>query len=106
MITKSKYNTMRKNHRALWQWLSDNPGKEKEDWPGWHHHDDYACDCFLCHTLDSCFRCPMRGCMQYGSNYLKWKNARSNRSAYALKIKNAVPVWSVYQKKFPEAISE
>ena len=39
------------NHRALWQWLYDNPARDKEDWPGWKFRPDAYKLCFLCDAL-------------------------------------------------------
>jgi len=39
-------------HVALWDWLSNNPDKQKCHWPGWKSNDgDHDCvieDCFAC----------------------------------------------------------
>ena len=57
------------NHRKMWNWLADNPDKEKKDWPGWEKYDidplpEEVEYCFLCgyitHTEDvSCHDCPL-----------------------------------------------
>ena len=39
-------------HRELWQWLADNPGKQKRHWPKWIENDG---DVPLCDSL--CFAC-------------------------------------------------
>lgn len=36
-------------HRAMWQWLHDNPCAAKEDWPGWEYSTE--------HMLGNCFAC-------------------------------------------------
>lgn len=36
-------------HKAMWDWLSNNPGAFKEDWPGWG-------DCTTV-SLNYCFAC-------------------------------------------------
>lgn len=38
-------------HKALWNWLADNPNKDKRDWPGWEQ---------FCAT-DDCFACEYVG---------------------------------------------
>lgn len=44
-------------HHALWDWLANNPGYEKDAWPGWEHADSFAGQyngeeisfyCFMC----------------------------------------------------------
>lgn len=45
-------------HRALWNWLADNPGSLKTDWPGWDEIEDWDDEiypdnnCFACEYLD------------------------------------------------------
>lgn len=58
-------------HREMWLWLSENPDKEKRDWPGWKYHNDNNFDptkhqhCFLCgyvsvaYEEESCHACPL-----------------------------------------------
>lgn len=64
-----------KLHRALWDWLAKNPGRDKEDWPGWKDfsknypdvaeliHDRYS-SCFACYVAKlttvgvDCAVCP------------------------------------------------
>lgn len=41
------------NHRKMWNWLADNPDKNKKDWPGWEKCDidlppNEINHCFLC----------------------------------------------------------
>ena len=59
-----------KNHRIMWNWLADNPDKNKEDWPGWEmNYDDLFSGgeqnfCFLCGYVSNtpegeCFNCPL-----------------------------------------------
>lgn len=104
-ITKSAYITMRKNHRALWRWLSNHTDKDKDQWPGWEQIDSAANNCFLCTFLD-CRFCPLQYCMDYSADYYKWSAYRGSRSTLALKIMVAVPPWTVYMEQFPEAIDE
>lgn len=54
-------------HKALWNWLAENPHMEKEDWPGWEEnggHFSAWSDCFACdYDIDSplalCGACPL-----------------------------------------------
>ncbi len=51
-------------HRELWNWLAQNPGKEKGDWPRWEWNGSdipfVSEDCFACGlvTMD-CIICPI-----------------------------------------------
>ena len=52
------------NHRKMWHWLSENPKKEKKDWPGWEHHKKEDGYCFLCGYISAdpdkdCHSCPI-----------------------------------------------
>jgi hypothetical protein len=75
-------------HKELWNWLSLNPDKEKEDWPGWDYlsePEEYS-HCFACQYADcipeapACANCPLiwpstdsshTSCTD--SIYLEWK---------------------------------
>lgn len=55
-------------HKALWNWLSENPDKEKSDWPGWEwnggkHKDTRTNLCFACmydNEIEGyCYNCPL-----------------------------------------------
>lgn len=57
----------REQHRAMWQWLADNPKKGKTEWPGWKWFWDngvqidcycFACDCAGDGVLWYCNHCP------------------------------------------------
>ena len=73
-------------HKALWNWLSKNPGKRKSEWPGWVDNGgkvDYAISfCFACGFSGSnCRRCPLdwgegNECMNHTARNLfnKWKD--------------------------------
>lgn len=47
----------RTKHIELWQWLAKNPGKGKEQWPGWEKYKDEeypANGCYACqYQLDA-----------------------------------------------------
>ena len=42
-------------HKELWNWLAENPDKNKEDWPEWSHNggpiQEVENDCFACDAL-------------------------------------------------------
>lgn len=44
-------------HKKLWDWLAANPGRYKEDWPGWSGLDmapySICNDCFACEAVNS-----------------------------------------------------
>ena len=48
----SDFETVKKLHREMWQWLEDNPTKNKEEWPRWESNGgdvpDADNECFLC----------------------------------------------------------
>lgn len=48
----------RKEHRELWYWMADNPGKKTGDWPGWKKnggpHENTEHDCFACKYSPEC----------------------------------------------------
>ena len=54
-----------KLHRELWGWLTENPMKRKEDWPGWEKHERVQLLCFCCEFADrmagsnGCKNCPL-----------------------------------------------
>lgn len=78
-----KFNLTR--HKELWTWLSENPGKEKYDWPGWKEFDSVKvaadCYCFACYYNTEaevhCNQCPLDwgesiDCGSMGSPYQRW----------------------------------
>ncbi|MBP2663523.1 MAG: hypothetical protein H6Q71_1471 [Firmicutes bacterium] len=84
-------------HKALWNWLADNPDKRKQQWPGWQC---YAMgDCFACEydylLGDSCINCPLvwPGKFCNGDSnglFIKWSrtNDLQKRSELAKQIAN------------------
>ena len=57
---KWKYSVpLKENHRALWTWIGNNPGKDKFDWPGWKTLEklgiDIDCQCFACQDTTNRF---------------------------------------------------
>lgn len=61
-----------KEHRQMWDWLANNPDKDKHDWPGWSKHGMFVpmYHCFACsfasnfrpecHAYpDRCVYCPL-----------------------------------------------
>jgi hypothetical protein len=99
-------------HEGLWNWLADNPDKEKEEWPGLKtidmlrfinvlpsanrpiHFSNYCC--FACESTPSrkdgsvdCSQCPVdfgkTDCISSGSYYDCWYD-QIDRSANARKI--------------------
>lgn len=83
-------------HRELWQWLAENPGAYKADWPGWkiYRHNKKAIEtgCWACaqawrrHQGKAdyfCTCCPcdwnnnlgISHCLTWGSPYDLWHRA-------------------------------
>jgi len=110
LVTMEDY---RKVHVALWQWLSEHPQAEKQDWPGWAdvHPDDVNLPrCMPClfsirkaetfHTR--CGECPIKNwamdsvrdcvdrCHDEGSCYDPWLEADddSARSSLAKQVRD------------------
>ncbi len=94
-----------KLHRALWRWLSENPMKQKRDWPGWELFPDIPCNCFLCvytgrGAYPNCSICPVefkanehiKGTIGYclGGLYAEWDLAKlpEERSRIAALIRD------------------
>lgn len=96
-------------HIALWTWLSENPTKGKEDWPGWVEnggsYHGVSGRCFACQSIEDSWgmegrcdhQCPIlwpndRGCNTHGnthgSPYMVWKTADSltTRAEAALQV--------------------
>ena len=80
-------------HKALWNWLAENPDKNKEDWPEWEENGGerprILCGCFACESVarkgcDSGSRCPLEwpihnnmgftSCI-YGGLFEQWGDA-------------------------------
>ena len=73
-------------HKALWNWLAENPGKQKIDWPGWviNGHEDNINYCYYCFACDyddeifgDCEACPLQwpdkpGCGECANLYVRW----------------------------------
>ncbi|MDR2744431.1 MAG: hypothetical protein LBB66_04455 [Desulfovibrio sp.] len=109
-MTEAEYKAL---HIELWQWLHDNPGKKKEDWPWWRKHDTYASGlCFACeyagelmwsgfHPSESirCDNCPlndeiMLGCTGEEGAFARWQDATrdgdyDSAKKYAAHIRDA-----------------
>ena len=50
-------------HKRLWDWLSRNPLKRKDEWPEWQKNGgtylDAGNECFACDACPDCSRCPL-----------------------------------------------
>jgi len=93
-------------HKNLWDWLGDNPGKYKDDWPGWQEinyppeyfkHLCFACEAarLLSHEEKKCGFCPIPDvCLgKFGLLEDLWKKANwmgdhERASFFAKKIAN------------------
>lgn len=103
-----------KNHVKLWNWLAENPHRNKEDWPEWTDNGGKVnlikSRCFACEYAEKatygdghpCNNCPLNWnpTNAYGNNvcdgngglYIKWRNYNGNdgmRTRLALAIANA-----------------
>ena len=96
-----------KSHIELWDWLAENPDKEKDDWPGWERFDfdesylEELSYCFACmydaeKGGDYCVNCLFewpdnyRCEDSYDSPFVKWQNAKQNktRTKYAKQVRD------------------
>ena len=78
-------------HRELWQWLADNPGMQKDDWPRWEINGGNVIfaynDCFACNYASTenslvlyrdidCDSCPLGWTKEYccdeGAEFDQW----------------------------------
>lgn len=95
-------------HKELWNWLVDNPGSIKEEWPGWNEIEEFYDEiypdnnCFACEYLREGFLeaeepnynldgetceeyCPLiwpegrTCCDRYNSLFREWDNANDRR---------------------------
>ena len=92
----------KENHYALWNWLAENPKKEKSQWPGFQTMIKLdiklpVMECFACEEIDvQCFKCPLskaNACSQHRneSAYWKWNSTiiDAERTRLALIIRDA-----------------
>lgn len=73
-------------HKALWNWLSKNPQRFKDEWPGWRSRGVKGwSSCLACEYSDcNCDKCPLIWDIEYGGRcndsyrpYRLWKLARN-----------------------------
>ena len=99
-------------HKDLWNWLAENPSKQKYDWPKWPIYTNQArSNCFACReaqirhdeislTEAYCLSCPitwgnsMNSCTDPGSPYSAWcdedadNGDLTSRAEYAKQVAN------------------
>ena len=85
-------------HKEIWDWLSKNPKKQKDDWPRWEFNGGiikYTANlCFLCEQSHGCTSClldpqPMgEECL--GGLFDNWQGAKTPaaRKKYAALIRD------------------
>lgn len=88
-------------HKEMWQWLSDNPNKNKRDWPRWKHNggdiEKSVGNCFACkysiYFGYRCKYCPFnidtsKSCLN--DLYIEWcfNNNLNEKKELATQIKN------------------
>jgi hypothetical protein len=91
----------RSAHRKLWQWLAEDPGKGKEDWPGWilngGAYSLVLALCFACEYMRGRAHCDSCPClidgMCCGGCFACWEIAQTphTRRKYALLVRDAWP---------------
>lgn len=73
--------------RELWEWLRDNPGKSKGDWPGWEEYGVMFLHCPVCEYTKQqelgCTQCILpwpasSGCYALDSPYLAWGDGKDS----------------------------
>lgn len=92
-------------HKALWQWLSEKPGKEKWEWPGWIDVKDVDMSdygyCFACQAADDSLEnpCPLEHeyvdcstgeCLN--GLYIQWRCAKGRERATLARQIRDLPV--------------
>lgn len=95
-------------HKAMWDWLVENPNKSKGEWPGWINANlevkkvfDRFSKCFLCAIYSiSCMnlageRCPVWkldsiSCVDKASVYASWDTSVCDKNKYAKIIRDCV----------------
>ena len=85
-------------HKKLWNYLAENPTKQKEDWHGWEVNGGeyrWVCNhCFACEfTVDNiCYNCPLIWpdgyCYGLYEKWVKEGISLEERTSLALKIAN------------------
>ena len=95
-ISRKRFEWLKNKHYELWDWLSKNPDKEKEDWFALDKNKGIkvANDCFACQLgneiADCCCRaCPLicdetnnKSCL--GGLYKKYTNAKCYIRSYKI----------------------
>lgn len=85
-ITKEYYDAVVLSEK-VWEWLSDNPLKKKEDSPYWNEIKNLDHNCPLCEynfeiTNNFCNRCVLDGiCLRY---YTWWKYSDDENERFEL----------------------
>ena len=92
-------------HKELWNWLADNPGSLKQEWPGWNGKLVENC-CFACvydeekmaeeGCSECCKHCPLEWpgnlvCGEDNNLYSEWVDTIKDDGSIARKIAN-IPV--------------
>ncbi len=85
-------------HYDLWNWLANNPGKEKDDWPGWamikKNYGRVANLCFACEYFEECELCPLNRSTRHGPEctlYYKWRDLNEKYiTAYYLRFQGRI----------------
>lgn len=94
----------------MWNWLADNPAKNKEDSPYWGEVEDMEVNCPLCelYSKDSnniCKGCPLNlmdnCCLDEHSAYGSWNSEGKNPENNAIQAKKiADDVLTIYNEMF------
>ncbi len=84
-------------HKELWNYLAENPTKQKEDWPEWKvnggKYSRVDGNCFACEFTidDTCYDCPLIWPIDFCASYKKWAEegiSLEERTSLALQIAN------------------
>lgn len=95
---------LKENHKALYNWLAENPDKSKKDWPGFETLMDkfnlvIPARCFACATTlhPECLGCPinlskevMSCCINTNHPFYKMgrSETKEERTKYALEVRD------------------
>jgi hypothetical protein len=83
-------------HKELWQWLSEDPNRKKEDWPGFNSDQQvfnhcFACDYIVKNDLGCESNCPLiwpdnKRCYDINCDlYSRWQLKRESKIAQQIR---------------------
>jgi len=105
-------------HRELWLWCSENPDKDKTDWPKWRHNGGkYPMDdlktahaaCFLCGKSCCLLEWPGNHCFgikdEVNGLYSQWFRLNGKKSKLAERAELALQIAQLPERSPDEVIT-